>query len=164
MKLVLQRLNSSSTTLNNGVQALAIYLNKQKTCQTSVDLAKKNLQQTASKRLQDMMNFINPQPCGHGDAFSQLGRCQGQFDNSVKSFGREFAELKNAANRAQNALAILQGIILNITTKLNSVYSKLKLAEAAQLGSIIQKIRVNISYMAWKDLSSYAARSLRNWS
>lgn len=37
-------------------------------------------------------------------------------------------------------------------------------AEAAQLGSISQKLKVNISYMAWKDLSSYAARSLRNWS
>jgi hypothetical protein len=155
-------LQDNSKQLSDGLAGLAQFNIQLGNCGQQIQHALGTLKSTAQNEIAQAIEMARSAPCGGDGAMSQIAAFQAQLATSGSALDSTFTTLAGQTRDAENAVAVLQGTVLNLLGNYRGVLDQLKTVEAQAAASMMQKIRLMVASNAWKDLTQYATAQLGN--
>ncbi len=149
-------LNQGVEQLKKGTSAVARFLQETTDNNTQIKQVKDNLVSSAEEDLRKLEDFISDKPCGQDDAKLQFDGFKVDLQTSLNTFDWAFGTLTAKVKKADDAVAVLLGTLMSITSDYDAVLKQLQPSRSDELASVIQSLRLAIAKRQWDSLATYA--------
>ena len=160
LQSLLGLLQQSSTALTGGMSNLASYALQQEGFGAQIQQVLNGLTTSAQNTINAIQSSLGTMPCGSGDAANQLNGFRSQFTVASGQLQSIFSTLQTQTGAAKSALATLIGTVLNFVNAYQGVITQVRQAQAQDVGSMLEGIRLQIAAGQWQTLANDAGNQL----